>query len=581
MRRRDEGSALIMVLGSMTVLMLFVSVALSYAMRTAHTAAHATGWNQAFSAAEAGVDDYVARLNRDDVYWRTTDCTNLALRAPHAGASPPCGWGSATAVGWLSVPASPGVQFHYDVDVTSTTVDGTIDLTSTGRSGGVTRTIEVTLRRGGFGEFLYSTVYETKDPADYANPVVAMDQCAHYSWEPRTSVSKPRNPDPAVCQDISFGGGDKLNGPIHSNDGILISDDASRHGPWFQGTVTTSMPSCQPVNGVLRPATSCYRASGTVHPRFDKGIAYRSEIEMPESIGDLRQYVTTSARVPHPGCLYTGPTRIVFNPTVGNATPTMKVWSRWSRATLNPGCGDAAGPWPQILDVPQNNLIMVQDVPSSQSTPASGSCTAGSIDASGSLTSPVTGTFPQAGDYNQTLGEANCRYGTALVEGTLKGRLTISADNNIVITGDLTYQGGENGTDALGLVAENSVQVYHPVTSVCTTKNKRTTCVPGGNMNRPSGTTFLNPQIYGSILTLQHSFEVQQYDVGNGLGTLKLFGSLAQRFRGIVKSGSSGYLKDYNYDSRLRYAPPPYFLDPVRSAWGMKTFGEVAPRYGG
>ncbi|MCW2792139.1 MAG: hypothetical protein JWO76_1237 [Nocardioides sp.] len=578
MRRRDEGSALIMVLGSMTVLTLFVSVALGYAMQTSNTARHATDWNQAFSAAEAGVDDYMARLNRDDLYWRTIDCTNAALRGPRPSDSPACGWGASTPIGWLRVPGSSQAEFHYDLDVASTAVDGTIDLTSTGRVGDVTRTIEVTLRRGGFGEFLYSTVYETQDPADYPNPVVAMDECAHYSWEPRTAVSKPRNPDPRVCQDISFGGSDKLNGPIHSNDGILISDDASRHGPWFQGTVTTSMPSCRPVNGVPPPATACYRSTtGTVHPRFDKGIAYRSEVEMPESIGDLRQYVTASAQVPHPGCLYTGPTRIVFNPTVGNATPTMKVWSRWSKGTLNPGCGNAAASWPQTVNVPQNNLIMVQDVPSGQATPASGPCATGTIDQSGS----TLGGFPQNGDYNQRLSEANCRYGTVLVEGTLKGRVTISADNNIVITGNLTYQGGENGTDVLGLVAKNSVQVYHPVTTVCTTSKGKTTCEPGSNMSRPNGTTFQNPQVYASILTLQHSFEVQQYGVGNGLGVLKIFGSLAQRFRGIVKNGSSGYSKNYNYDSRLRYAPPPYFLDPVRSAWGMKTFGEVAPRYGG
>jgi hypothetical protein len=574
MRRRDEGSALIMVLGSMTVLALFVSVALGYAMRTAHTAAHATDWNQAFSAAEAGVDDYVARLNRDDLYWRTTDCANLALRAPRTGASPPCGWGSTTTVGWLTVPGAPGVQFHYDVDVTDTAVAGTIELTSTGLAGGVTRSIQVTLRRGGFGEFLYYTVYETKDPADYPNPVEAMDKCTHYLWEPLTSVSKPRSA--SYCGFIDFVTGDKLNGPIHSNDTIEMSGR-----PWFQGTVTTSLPACRPVNGVPRPASSCYRkADSSTAPRFDKGIAYRSEVEMPDSIGDLRQYVTTG-QTPHPGCLYTGPTRIVFNPTTGSATPTMKVWSRWSKTTLNPGCGDASASWPQTVNVPQNNLIMVQDVPSSQPTPASGACAAGTIDQSGA----TAGTFPQAGDYNQVLAEANCRYGTVLVEGTLKGRVTISADNNIVITGNLTYQGGENGTDALGLIAENSVQIYHPVTTVCkTTRNSK--CIEyeaGSNMNRPNGTKFQDPQIYGSILTLQHSFEVQEYDEGNPLGSLKLFGSLAQRFRGLVGTGSgtTGYLKNYNYDSRLRYAPPPYFLDPVRSAWGMKTFGEVAPRYRG
>jgi hypothetical protein len=29
----------------------------------------------------------------------------------------------------------------------------------------------------------------------------------------------------------------------------------------------------------------------------------------------------------------------------------------------------------------------------------------------------------------------------------------------------------------------------------------------------------------------------------------------------------TGYLKGYSYDTRLRYSPPPYFLDPINSQW--------------
>jgi hypothetical protein len=224
---------------------------------------------------------------------------------------------------------------------------------------------------------------------------------------------------------------------------------------------------------------------------------------------------------------------------------------------------------------------MVQDVPSTQALPASGMCADGSIGDG----------YPVAGDWNTRALDANCRYGTVLVEGTLKGRVTISADNNIVITDDLVYQGAENGTDALGLVAENSVQIYHPVSTTCTKykdNNSSKPCIAWArgtsNLKGPDNAYNSDPKIDAAILTLQHSFEVQQYDVGTKLGAIKIYGSIAQRFRGIVgQSGSTGtgYLKDYNYDSRLRYAPPPYFLDPVRSAWGQKTFGEIAPRYGG
>ena len=45
-----------------------------------------------------------------------------------------------------------------------------------------------------------------------------------------------------------------------------------------------------------------------------------------------------------------------------------------------------------------------------------------------------------------------------------------------------------------------------------------------------------------------------------------------QKFRGPVGTGSggtisTGFLKDYWYDDRLRYRSPPYFLNPLKSAW--------------
>ncbi|GAA1156808.1 pilus assembly PilX N-terminal domain-containing protein [Nocardioides aquiterrae] len=611
-RSRDEGSALIMVMGAMTVAVLMVSVALSYAMQTSGTAQHATAWNQAFAAAEAGVDDFLARLNKDDNYWQDTpakghvhlgdvhwdarwDCANDALQrafdVPHA----PCGWGAGTEPGWAPVNGSPTSRFHYDVDVSSTPVNGTIGLVSTGRVGTVTRTIQVTLRRGGFGEFLYATTYETTDPADYADPVAKYAQCAKYYWAGRRG-----------CEDITFIGGDKLNGPVHSNDSILMTDGSgtSPKGPWFTGTVTTSDPSCKPVQGVPRDPKYCFRngnSTGTASPRFDKGIAYRSEVDLPESTGDLRQYVAAPDPMPPgwstAGCLYTGATRIQFKQTATGAG-TMKVWSPGSTGANvgAPGCGDPSKPWPQDnLTVPPNGLIYVQSTPTAQTFPAAGACAPGVF---GTVSGGAS--LPSATDYNQTLAAADCRLGTAYVDGTLKGRVTVSAQNDIVITGNLTYQGGENGTDALGLIADNSVQIYHPVSSVehCTTQTTwdrstrkwvttKTCTYTRGTSNLPGSIT--NPVVNASILTLNHSFEVQQFDVGgNGcvpgpscLGKLRVFGSIAQKFRGAVGRGSAGYLKDYNYDSRLRYAPPPYFLDPVRSSWGQKTFGEIAPLYGG
>ena len=41
----------------------------------------------------------------------------------------------------------------------------------------------------------------------------------------------------------------------------------------------------------------------------------------------------------------------------------------------------------------------------------------------------------------------------------------------------------------------------------------------------------------------------------------------------------TGYAKNYNYDGRLRYASPPYFIDPLESAFGAKTWSEPQAAY--
>jgi hypothetical protein len=89
-------------------------------------------------------------------------------------------------------------------------------------------------------------------------------------------------------------------------------------------------------------------------------------------------------------------------------------------------------------------------------------------------------------------------------------------------------------------------------------------------------------EIYASIQTLQHSFLVQNYDQGTLQGKLSVYGSIAQNYRGIVGRGGgsgTGYLKNYNYDSRLVTQAPPYFPQWANAKWQTARFGEVTPAY--
>jgi len=77
--------------------------------------------------------------------------------------------------------------------------------------------------------------------------------------------------------------------------------------------------------------------------------------------------------------------------------------------------------------------------------------------------------------------------------------------------------------------------------------------------------------IDAAILTLQHSFFVDNYDCGGSPSTyLTVHGAIAQYFRGIVAlSGTGGYLKNYNYDDRLAVLLPPYLFDLQNTQWGV------------
>ena len=101
-------------------------------------------------------------------------------------------------------------------------------------------------------------------------------------------------------------------------------------------------------------------------------------------------------------------------------------------------------------------------------------------------------------------------------------------------------------------------------TSTQTGHNK---CNSGSN----GPTSIKNVQIDAAILAINHSFIVDHYDCGSGLGKLTVNGSISQNFRGPVGLVSgAGYIKNYTYDDRLRYMEPPNFLEPVKSSWRIQ-----------
>jgi hypothetical protein len=86
-----------------------------------------------------------------------------------------------------------------------------------------------------------------------------------------------------------------------------------------------------------------------------------------------------------------------------------------------------------------------------------------------------------------------------------------------------------------------------------------------------------NPVIDAAILSTKHSWIVDNWTCGATLGTINLWGSIAQYWRGPVgQTGSHGYVKNYNYDDRLANQQPPSFLSPT-NATSWKVTRETAP----
>jgi len=127
----------------------------------------------------------------------------------------------------------------------------------------------------------------------------------------------------------------------------------------------------------------------------------------------------------------------------------------------------------------------------------------------------------------------------------------------------------------VGLIADGFVRVYHPVSGTC-----------GDTASGPYGPSIGSIEIDAAIMSVQHSFIVDNYNCGSPRGTLTVKGAIAQSFRGPVGTGgasiATGYVKNYNYDDRFRVANPPFFLDPVQSSWRKIRFTEQTPaRQGG
>ena len=205
-----------------------------------------------------------------------------------------------------------------------------------------------------------------------------------------------------------------------------------------------------------------------------------------------------------------------------------------------------------------------------------------------------------------------CNNGDAWLGGVVNGSATVGAANNVVVYQNLTYADTtysvdtsppsvtSDGPDVLGLEPTNDVVVYHPVD--CPTWDTS----PGGiDCGTANGTTANNDfssscpssqattwtygssataadcqvnQIDAAILAFNGEYTAENYSFGANMGTITLFGSVSEAYRGRLAGTStgSGYGKQYIYDPRLATLTPPSFLPPALFSWNEDTWSEVS-----
>jgi hypothetical protein len=238
-------------------------------------------------------------------------------------------------------------------------------------------------------------------------------------------------------------------------------------------------------------------------------------LTMPPTNTSLQTLATAN------GSLFTGKTTIRFN---GSPANNMTV----TNSTLA-GCSSGC-----TRPLPVNGVIYVRN--------NTGNC--------GTQPPPSNATYAEP---------SSC--GNLYVSGTYTSSLTLAAANDIILRPPTGSSNGDligAGNSVMGLIAQNFVRVYHP-------------CPEGSNLMD-------DIQIDAAILSIKHSFTVDNHDCGSQLDDLTVNGAIAQKYRGPVgTTGGTGFKKDYNYDDRLRYRSPPYFLEPVAASWHVVRSNEQVP----
>ena len=609
----DAGQAAIVLVVAISVLLTTVGgVMVTNIVNNDPILTHANVQRYAYRALASGVNTYTDAINANPYLAACNTATNGSGQC--AGLS----YGT-----WSEVPdtdlGNGVVPEYYKFDNPQVVIDST---TKT-----VTSLQVQVVGAAGFGgtkDVYYSTVAKFVPANGFLDNVwwtnfesEGVPSSCQYWWATGYNNS-------GSCTPVYFAPTDTLNGPVFSNDSIFVDGqpDFGTTAPYWGAT--TADPSCQfvdPLDGRNGGPPNCSNAAtndmGNYNPATSSHSAKNLET-IPSDNLKLGSYAQAN------GCYYVGPTTITLS--VVGGVGKMKVLSPESATDASLDLSTNTNTCPTngttVANLPANGVVYVDQNPSTNPTIAGvnpfdgyqascggrggGTCT---FDTQTQATCP--------GCYQGQTSSPDTE-GDVFVQGSLSGHLTISANNDVVVDGPITYADctswagtaheslcnynsatGTTPNDVLGLIAYNYVEISRPVDSngnVLASCNNATPvmtdpltgptaplCDPATSSGSPQGAGLT---IDASILGLQQSFAVNNYSASGARGggpsvegTLTIYGSIQQNSRGAVGTFggggiTTGYSKDYNFDPRLAFYSPPYYLTPGTASWNLDSSAE-------
>ena len=413
--RAEHGFTMIVAIGVMFVTGLLLVAAFTIAIGEVEASHNDLARKQAYYAALAGVQEYEYELQTNPDYWEK------------------CAGPSGTVVNSTSeryedevLLAKTAPKEKYSKCTAASPFESAIEskggltntfrIKATGYAAGAKRTLIATFKVTGFLDYVYFTNYEVEDPELYKQPEGKCVGEYYTEWHPAG----------AKCAVIVFTSGDEVKGPMHTNDAAKVEGTA-RFGRSSEER-KEAPPDAIEINKGTYPEDENEKCAGL--PTFNtesKCYTMKGEnLQVPPDDTSLTAYVKSAYE-------YSGQTRIVLN----GESNTMNVTTWNGKGELEEKKGVA---------LPENGLIYVK---------SSGACG-----------------FPYTPWNSDTAEEVTERKGCGdvYVSGSYSESLTIAAENNVIITGNLYPTSLEDelgaspsGTAVLGLIATDFVRIYHPV----------------------------------------------------------------------------------------------------------------------